>query len=202
MRNKITRLFKVSILILALSLTAVAFAQQWQPPESAPPGSPNVSPPIHVGPAVQTKSGPLGVSGLVVNAQGGNGQICLNGVGAEDCISSWSEVPSDARLKTNLTSISSGGLTAIQRISALNGWFFNWNDLYQKNFSVNKERQVGLIAQDVEKVLPEAVSSVLKNGVEYKTVDYEKLVPLLVEALKEQQSQIESLKLEVESLKK
>ncbi len=52
-------------------------------------------------------------------------------------------------------------------------------------------RQVGLIAQEVEEVLPEAVG---KSPDGYKTVDYEKLVPVLVEAIKEQQKQIDELR--------
>ena len=57
---------------------------------------------------------------------------------------------------------------------------------------------MGVIAQEVETVLPEAVSED-KDG--YKWVDYTKLVPLLIEAVKEQQAEIEALKTEMAELK-
>jgi len=60
--------------------------------------------------------------------------------------------------------------------------------------------QVGLSAQDVEKIQPEVVKPApIDNN--YKTIQYEKLVPLLVEAIKEQQEQIETLKTEISALK-
>ena len=58
----------------------------------------------------------------------------------------------------------------------------------EKNFKSG--RQMGLLAQNVEKVAPDAVSEL--NG--YKGVDYARLVPLLIESIKEQQKQIEELK--------
>ncbi len=57
-------------------------------------------------------------------------------------------------------------------------------------------RQVGVIAQEVEAVLPEAVS---EDAQGYKSVDYSKLTPLLIEASKAQQAQIELLKAENEA---
>ena len=53
--------------------------------------------------------------------------------------------------------------------------------------------QVGVSAQEVEAVLPEVVTEAPINP-EYKTVYYDKLVPLLIEAIKEQQEQIEELR--------
>lgn len=59
--------------------------------------------------------------------------------------------------------------------------------------------QIGVSAQDVETVLPELV---ITNPDGFKMVDYVKLIPVLVEAVKEQQKMINDLKAEVESLKK
>ena len=59
---------------------------------------------------------------------------------------------------------------------------------------------MGLLAQEVEKVLPEAVHVINDDG--YKGVDYAKLVPLLIEGIKEQQHQINDLKKLVEQLAK
>ena len=52
-------------------------------------------------------------------------------------------------------------------------------------------QDVGVIAQEIEKVLPEVVET-RETG--YKAVKYEKIVPLLIESIKEQQKQIEELK--------
>jgi Ca2+-binding EF-hand superfamily protein len=58
-------------------------------------------------------------------------------------------------------------------------------------------RQYGLIAQEVEKIFPEMVKTIDAKG--YKGVDYMKLIPVLVEAIKEQQKQIEDLKKAVQN---
>ena len=67
----------------------------------------------------------------------------------------------------------------------------------------NPNRQVGLNAQEVEKVLPEIVfdAPINKNkDTDYKTLKYDRMVPLLVEAIKEQQQQIEELKSLIKSI--
>jgi ribosomal protein S7 len=56
----------------------------------------------------------------------------------------------------------------------------------------NKKQKIGVLAQDIEKVFPELVSE--SNGV--KSVNYQGLVPVLINALKEQQVEIEALKKE------
>jgi hypothetical protein len=65
----------------------------------------------------------------------------------------------------------------------------------------SENRAVGFIAQEVEQVLPEVVQT--ESTTEgYKSVQYDKVVALLVEAIKEQQKQIESLKIQVNKLKR
>jgi len=73
-------------------------------------------------------------------------------------------------------------------------------------FVPSEKHEVGVLAQQIQKVLPEAVTqapfdydyvegkAVSKSGQNFLTVKYEKLVPLLIEAIKEQQKQIEELK--------
>lgn len=104
---------------------------------------------------------------------------------------------SDARFKTNITPITN----PLQKVLALRGVHFNWNtsDFPQKMFS--EKRTLGFIAQEVEKVLPEIVQT--ENTAEgYKSVQYDKVVALLVEAMKEQQKQINQLKKQVKQLKR
>lgn len=88
---------------------------------------------------------------------------------------------SDSRLKTNIKVIPN----ALEKVKQLQGVTFNWNDL-----AVNKDqesKQVGLIAQQVQAVLPEAVNQ-RSDG--YLGVDYEKLVPLLIQAINELTNQL------------
>jgi hypothetical protein len=104
---------------------------------------------------------------------------------------------SDARFKTNITPIAN----PLQKVLALRGVNFNWNTTAfpQKMFS--DKRTLGFIAQEVEKVLPEIVQT--ENTTEgYKSVQYDKVVALLVEAMKEQQKQINQLKKQVKQLKR
>jgi hypothetical protein len=104
---------------------------------------------------------------------------------------------SDLRFKTNVRSISS----PLEKVKSLRGVYFNWDQktFPDKNFSDKTE--LGFIAQEVEKVLPEVVSKD-KTAEEYRSVKYDKVVALLVEAIKEQQKQIDSLKSQVKKLKR
>jgi hypothetical protein len=97
--------------------------------------------------------------------------------------------PSDSRLKDNITPIS----TPVEKIKSLRGVEFDWNSGEHVG-----THDVGLIAQDVEAVLPEAVTT-QEDG--YKNLAYTKVIPLLVEAMKEQQTMIEALRAEIELLK-
>jgi hypothetical protein len=118
-------------------------------------------------------------------------QQTLNVVGntlVQGTISAFGDViaysSSDARLKDNITVIES----PLEKVSKINGVSFNWNDK-QSAYEVGK-KDIGVIAQEVEEVLPELVTT-RDNG--YKAVRYEKIVALLIEAIKEQQTQINSL---------
>ena len=89
---------------------------------------------------------------------------------------------SDERLKDNVTPIEG----ALEKVNQIGGYGFDWN-----SNSEHSGHDVGVIAQEIEKVLPEVVTT-RDNG--YKAVRYEKIVALLIQAVKEQQSQIEELK--------
>jgi hypothetical protein len=90
---------------------------------------------------------------------------------------------SDERLKNNISNISS----SIEKIKQINGVNFQWSDK-QSTYS---GKDVGVIAQEVQKVLPEVVTE-REDG--YLAVKYEKIIPLLIEAIKDQQKEIEDLK--------
>ena len=102
---------------------------------------------------------------------------------------------SDIRLKKDIEPISE----PIKKLMEISGVTYKWNEEYLKDKEVDgyfvRETEVGVIAQEVEKVLPEVVAT-RENG--YKAVRYEKLVALLIEAVKDQQKQIDELKARLE----
>jgi hypothetical protein len=104
---------------------------------------------------------------------------------------------SDARFKTNVTPI----VNPLQKVLALRGVNFDWKTTEFPARSFSENRSVGFIAQEVEKVLPEVVQTE-KNAEGYKSVQYDKIVALLVEAIKDQQKQIDSLKAELKKQRK
>jgi hypothetical protein len=116
---------------------------------------------------------------------------------AGDIIANSIAGSSDARFKTNITSIEN----PLQKVLQLRGVNFDWKTTEFPTRSFSENRSVGFIAQEVEKVLPEVVQ-IEKNAEGYKSVQYDKVVALLVEAIKEQQKQIDSLKLQVKKLQK
>jgi hypothetical protein len=115
---------------------------------------------------------------------------------------------SDGRLKTNVKVIEN----AISKVQAIRGVEYDWlENIYEDyGFKPTKMHEVGVIAQEVELVLPEVVLTAPFNGAykdkhgidpNFLTVKYDKMVPLLIEAIKEQQTQIESQKSEIDVLK-
>ena len=96
---------------------------------------------------------------------------------------------SDQRLKDNITPISD----PLSKVLSISGNTFDWNEK-----SENEGNDVGVIAQEIIEVLPEAVTT---RDTGYLAVRYEKLVPLLIEAIKEQNQNIEKLKEEIKNLK-
>jgi hypothetical protein len=107
---------------------------------------------------------------------------------------------SDKRLKTNIKPIEN----PLDKVKLLNGFTYNWNDKAKTLANYDTEESlVGVFAQEIQEVLPEAVklapfdndttgNSI--SGENYLTVQYEKIVPLLIEAIKDQQKQIDELK--------
>ena len=99
---------------------------------------------------------------------------------------------SDVALKENIENISS----PMEKVQNLNGVLFDWKQDYidgkggEDGYFVRK-RDVGVVAQDVEKVLPEVVGT-RPDGV--KAVKYDRLCALLIECVKDLQTQVDDLK--------
>jgi hypothetical protein len=114
---------------------------------------------------------------------------------------------SDKRLKENITNIPN----ALDKIKQINGVYFDWKDKTKElGFNPSQKHDVGVIAQEIQAILPEVVTLApfdyelgkSKSGENYLTVKYDKIVPLLIEAIKEQQTQIEELKTIINGLTK
>ena len=99
---------------------------------------------------------------------------------------------SDRTLKENIKPISN----SLEKLNKLTGVSFDWTDQYiadrggEDDYFVRKS-DIGVIAQEVEEVLPEAVAT-REDGI--KAVKYERIIPLLIEAIKELQQQVNDLK--------
>ena len=103
---------------------------------------------------------------------------------------------SDARLK-NFHGVIENPLDKVMK---LNGYYFTENEKAKELGYTNDKMQVGVSAQEVQEVLPELIKSAplnKANGTDYMTIDYGKLTPLLIEAIKEQQQQINELKKQI-----
>lgn len=126
----------------------------------------------------------------------GNGGYVLQGAGTATFSGDVIANTSDGRLKTNIKNIDS----PLEKISKINGVYFNWNEKAKELTNKNTEiREVGFIAQEVQAILPEIIKPAafdvqLQSGENYLTIQYEKIVPLLVECIKELKSEIEELK--------
>ena len=89
---------------------------------------------------------------------------------------------SDKRLKDNINKLQN----PLDKLEKINGYEFDWN----KNQHLYEGHDIGVIAQEIEEVLPEIVET-RKDG--YKAVKYEKIVPLLIESIKELSDKIKAL---------
>jgi len=103
---------------------------------------------------------------------------------------------------------------ALEKVNFITGVRYKMNDL-GKSFGLSNfgftDNEVGISAQELRKVLPEAVklapfdtapgAYVSLSGEEYLTIDYERITPLLVEAVKELSQQVDELREEVKRLK-
>ncbi|WP_271767196.1 tail fiber domain-containing protein [Aquimarina algiphila] len=93
---------------------------------------------------------------------------------------------SDVAFKENVESI----VNPIEAISSLNGVTYDWNEKAKQTKNVEHKKQYGFIAQEVEKIVPE-LASTDTNG--EKSLNYQGILPILVEAIKEQQQMINEL---------
>jgi len=108
-----------------------------------------------------------------------NGNLDVEG----DIIAFSTSISSDERLKTDITKIDN----SLEILDSINGVNFTWKK--------NDRKSTGVIAQDVEKVMPHLVNETEKLGTDgvYKTVNYDGLVGVLIEAVKELSARVKEL---------
>lgn len=123
-------------------------------------------------------------SGTTYNMPGGS--LVVNGT----------TYPSDRKFKENILPITNG----LDKITKLNGYTYTLNNVADK-----EQTHHGVIAQEVQKVIPELVTTVpaddMANTVESLAVDYTGIIPVLIEAIKELKDMVISLKTEIAELK-
>jgi hypothetical protein len=144
---------------------------------------------------LDTRNGHLGLSGALgvgTTASATNGEIR-----ATNNITAY--YGSDRRLKTKIVNI----LDPITKLKKINGVTFDWTDEeIARRGGIDeyfvRKHDVGVIAQEIEEVLPEIVATRLDG---FKAVQYEKIVPLLIEAIKELSDQVDDMRKQIEELK-
>ncbi|OYU79215.1 MAG: hypothetical protein CFE23_15165 [Flavobacterium sp. BFFFF1] len=115
-----------------------------------------------------------------------NGSIAANSVRG----------PSDKRFKKNIVLLKN----SLSKICSLNGYNYEWRQSEFPDREFNKGKDMGLIAQEVEQVYPEVVFTA-SDEMKSKSIDYTKLIPALVESIKELKVENDTLRKEVEALK-
>lgn len=197
--------YQITAIAIAAVIAAPALAGAWTSAPANPPNN-NVDAPLNQGGQTQLKVGNLELNtgnsqtGLIIygsdSAHGRVGigdiatpsyklQVGTSGDGSSVGSNAFFYM-SDARLKTNVADLSN----SLSRIMSLRGVSFDWKKTGASD--------VGLIAQEVEKIYPEVVYTG-DDGI--KSVEYGHLIAPLIEAVKAQQREIEELKAEIAALK-
>ncbi len=135
---------------------------------------------------VITNSGNVGIG---TNAPGM--RLTVNG----NILAYGTVTPSDIYYKKNIVPVSN----ALKKLMSISGYYYSFKTNEFPDMGFDTKNQIGVIAQEVEKVLPEVVTT-LQNG--YKAVDYPKMIPLLIEGMKEQQQMIEKQQTQIDELQK
>jgi len=127
----------------------------------------------------------LGTDAYGVMGAGGSWDFIANGPGQN-----YGSI-SSIRWKSNIVEIDN----ALEKVINMRGVYFNWDEEH------GGQHDMGFIAEEVGKYVPEIVDYE-KDGVYITGMDYAAITPVLVQAMKEQQKQIEELKAEIAELRK
>lgn len=190
---------------------------------SLPNGSMSVGADIHAGLSLHcggenASSSPYGQGAYIAwNYSGGTGETDFfnnkgTGVGGfwfyNGSASTWSTMAylnssgdwyasaydsiSDGRLKENIVTIDN----PLSKVKSLRGVYYTWSDKYKTHYSIKEDSvKIGVVAQEVQQVLPEIVNEHTVFGTDdpHLSLDYSKIVPVLIEAIKELSDKVDSL---------
>jgi len=146
---------------------------------------------------IQVYDRPLGYRRL--NIKGGNVGISvmdpqyLLDVGGSAHASSF-PTSSDIRLKTNIKKLEN----VLDKLDRIQGVSFDWNETYESMGRSTGHREIGVIAQEVEEVFPELITT--WSDEDYRAVDYGRLTAVLIEAVKELKAENAELKTRITAL--
>lgn len=121
-------------------------------------------------------------------------EVGATGIGVSGAISATGNITgysSDKRLKQNIQNIKN----PIDKLYRIGGYTFSWNleKCEEVGFMPSRPTEHGVLAQEIQKIMPDAVHPAAFNK-DYLTVDYARIVPLLIECIKSLQDQIDKLK--------
>lgn len=142
--------------------------------------------------------GPTSQLGTLVTTSLGVGTAASGTTGEIRASGNITGFYSDVRLKDNISNITESR----QILQKLRGVYFNQNEFAEKFGYHDHSKQIGVIAQEVQEVVPEAVtiapfdliSDVSRSGENYLTVNYFKLIPVIIESIKLHQREINMIK--------
>lgn len=132
-----------------------------------------------LGIGLKVDAGTSTVAAVDITNNAGNSAPAINAIGIIRTTGNVIAYYSDDRLKTKLGTITN----ALEKLNTLSGFYYEPNEVAQK-LGYEKRREVGVSAQEVLKILPEIIHSAPVDN-QYLTVDYERLIPLIIEAIKE-----------------
>jgi hypothetical protein len=140
----------------------------------------------------QPSTGKLNLLGAQVSNSNTTGTLTVTGgVGVTGAMYVGGEVvayaASDIKLKENISKIDN----SLEKLSKISGYQYHWNKIAQEMYPERTTLDVGVLAQEVKEIIP---SAVVEREDGYLAVKYDKLIPLLIEAVKALKAEIEDMK--------
>lgn len=142
----------------------------------------------------QPSTGKLNLLGAQTSSSNSTGTLTVTGgVGVTGAMYVGGEIvayaASDIKLKENISKIDN----SLEKLLKISGYQYHWNKIAQEMYPERTMQDVGVIAQEVKEVIP---SAVVERDDGYLAVRYDKLIPLLIEAVKSLKEEIEIMKRE------
>ena len=140
----------------------------------------------------QPSTGTMRLPGATASTSTTTGTLIVTGgVGVSGAIYAGADVvayaSSDINLKENVTKISN----SLEKLLNISGYEYYWNEIAREMYPDRTTLDTGVIAQEIQKVLP---SAVVKRADGYLAVNYDKIIPLLIEAIKDLKEELDIIK--------